>query len=34
MGIVYNEEEKKFVFDFTHDGTDDIISLTSHGYQV
>ena len=34
MGIVYYEEEKKFVFDFTHDGTDDIISLTSHGYQV
>ncbi len=34
MGIVYNEEEKKFVFDFTHDGVDDIISLTSHGYQV
>ncbi len=34
MGIVYNEEEKKFVFDFTHDGVDDIISLTPHGYQV
>lgn len=30
----YNEEQKKFVFDFAHDGVEDIISLTSHGYQV
>lgn len=34
MGIKYNDEEKKFVFDFQHDGVGDIISLTSHGYQV
>ena len=34
MGITYNQEEKKFVFDFLHDGKEDIISLTGSGYQV
>lgn len=34
MGIKDNDEEQKFVFDFQHDGVGDIISLTSHGYQV
>ena len=34
MGITYNQEEKKFVFDFQHDGKEDIISLTGSGYQV
>ena len=34
MGITYNQEEKKFVFDFQHDGQEDIISLTGAGYQV
>lgn len=33
MGIKYTEENK-FVFDFEHDGIDDIISLTGQGYQV
>lgn len=34
MGVSYNSEERIFSFDFCHDGVDDIISLTSHGYQV
>ena len=34
MGITYNQEEKKFVFDFQHDGKEDIISLIGGGYQV
>ena len=34
MGITYNSEEKKFMFDFLHDGKEDIISLTGSGYQV
>lgn len=34
MGITFDKEEKKFVFDFEHDGAEDIVSLTGHGYQV
>ena len=34
MGITYNSEEKNFVFNFLHDGKEDIISLTGGGYQV
>lgn len=34
MGVTFKEEEQLFRFDFVHDGVDDIISLTSHGYQV
>lgn len=33
MGIIYSDENK-FVFDFEHDGTNDIMSLTGRGYQV
>ena len=34
MGVTFDETEKKFVFDFEHDGTNDIVSLTGNGYQV
>ena len=29
MGITFIKKEKKFVFDFVHDGAEDIISLTA-----
>ena len=34
MGITFDKEEKKFVFDFEHDGGEDIVSLTGNGYQA
>ena len=34
MGVTFDDTEKKFVFDFEHDGGDDIVSLTGNGYQV
>ena len=34
MGVTFNDSEKKFVFDFEHDGAEDIVSLTGDGYQV
>ena len=34
MGVTFDETEKKFVFDFEHDGAEDIVSLTGNGYQV
>ena len=34
MGVTYNNEEQQFVFDFEHDGAEDIVSLTGDGYQV
>ena len=34
MGITFVDTEKKFVFDFEHDGAEDIVSLTGNGYQV
>ena len=34
MGVTFDETEKKFVFDFEHDGAEDIVSLTGDGYQV
>lgn len=34
MGVTFDEIEKKFVFDFEHDGAEDIVSLTGDGYQV
>ena len=34
MGVTYDNEEHRFVFDFEHDGAEDIISLTGSGYQV
>lgn len=34
MGVTFDDNEQKFVFDFEHDGKDDIVSLTGEGYQV
>ncbi|MBR0166970.1 MAG: hypothetical protein IJQ13_08860, partial [Prevotella sp.] len=34
MGVTFDDTEKKFVFDFEHDGADDIVSLAGEGYQV
>lgn len=34
MGVTYDIQEKMFVFDFEHDGKEDIVSLTGSGYQV
>ena len=34
MGVTYDNTEKKFVFDFEHDGAEDIVSLTGDGYHV
>ena len=34
MGVTFDDTEKKFVFDFEHDGAEDIVSLTGNGYQV
>ena len=34
MGVRFDSEEQRFVFDFEHDGTEDVVSLTGDGYQV
>ena len=34
MGITYDSLLQRFVFDFGHDGVEDIVSLTGNGYQV
>ena len=34
MGVTFDDTEKKFVFDFEHDGAEDVVSLTGEGYQV
>ena len=34
MGVTFDNETQHFVFDFEHDGTEDIVSLTGEGYQV
>lgn len=34
MGVRFNSDEQQFVFDFEHDGAEDIVSLTGSGYQV
>ena len=34
MGVRYDSEKQQFVFDFEHDGVDDIVSLTGNGYEV
>lgn len=34
MGITYDSENQRFVFDFEHDGKEDIVNLTGSGYQV
>ena len=34
MGVTYDNERQTFVFDFAHDGSEDIVKLTGDGYQV
>lgn len=34
MGISFDAKENSFVFDFEHDETTDIVTLTGNGYQV
>ena len=34
MGVTYDNEKQMFVFDFEHDGVEDIVKLTGDGYQV
>lgn len=34
MGITFDIEQQKFKFDFEHDGTSDLVTLTGSGYQV
>lgn len=34
MGVTYSTENNCFVFDFEHDGKNDIIQLTGSGYEV
>lgn len=34
MVVRYDNELQRFVFDFDHDGTEDIVCLTGDGYQV
>lgn len=34
MGVTYNSEQNCFVFDFEHDGVNDVIELTGSGYEV
>lgn len=34
MGVKFDSELQRFVFDSGHDEGDDIVSLTGHGYQV
>ena len=34
MGVKFDQQMQQFVFDFEHDGAEDIVSLTGDGYQV
>lgn len=34
MGVRFDTEKNCFIFDFVHDGTNDIIQLTGSGYEV
>lgn len=34
MGVTFDNEQQQFVFDFEHDGVDDLVNLTGDGYQV
>lgn len=34
MGVTYDKDQGCFIFDFTHDGANDMVSLTSGSYQV
>lgn len=31
MGVTFDSTKQTFVFDFEHDGTDDIVTLTGNG---
>lgn len=34
MGVTFDNNKQRFVFDFGHDAKEDIVSLTGDGYQV
>ena len=34
MGVTFDNEQQQFIFDFEHDGADDLVHLTGSGYQV
>lgn len=34
MGVTFDNERQQFVFDFEHDGVDDLVNLTGDSYQV
>ena len=34
MGVTFDNEKQMFVFDFEHDGSEDIVKLTGDGYMV
>ena len=34
MGVKFDTENNVFIFDFEHDGTEDVVHLTGTGYQV
>ena len=34
MGVTFDNEKQMFVFDFEHDGAEDIVNLAGEGYQV
>lgn len=34
MGVTYDKENQTFTFDFEHDGAQDIVALSGHGYQI
>ena len=34
MGVTYDKEKNVFLFNFEHDGKDDIVKLTGNGYKV
>lgn len=34
MGITFDSDNQCFIFDFEHDGANDIITLTGNGYQI
>lgn len=34
MGVKFDNEQNRFIFDFLHDDKDDIVSLTGSGHEV
>ena len=34
MEVTFNEKEQSFVFDFEHDGIEDIVRPTGNGYHI